>query len=245
VIFAFAALVRPQAVLIPAIVVIVLNIDVNRIHLTKTILSLTIIYLGICLGLLPWLIHVSDEFGRFVFVSTNGGVNLFMGNNPHADGNYIAYDEVDEVVEELGYSFAEADNAAKRDVLCRNAAIDYIRSNPLDVLALIPFKLFYYFRDEASGWKQFDGALRLVGIVVSQLLYMANVLLFVFGVYFYYRGNLKISGVLIPLLAILYFILIAIVFFGTSRFRLPTVPFFVMFSSYALFRWAEKQTSPL
>ena len=37
----------------------------------------------------PWSIRNNAVFGEFVLLSTNGGPNLWMGNNPDSTGFYM------------------------------------------------------------------------------------------------------------------------------------------------------------
>ena len=46
------------------------------------------LYLGLCLVMAPWWVRNAMVFKAFVPVSNNGGINLFIGNNPRATGGY-------------------------------------------------------------------------------------------------------------------------------------------------------------
>jgi hypothetical protein len=96
---------------------------------------LIVAQLGAMLLIVPWLIYASSLAGRFVPVSLNGGVNLWIGNNPNATGTHISPPG----------EFWDPRN----DALARDAALEYIRNHPVAVIQLIPAKIWYFMRMEA------------------------------------------------------------------------------------------------
>lgn len=83
-----ACLVRPQAVaLLPMIALCNLfsfEDASSRIELQRMALA----GLALALVLFPWTVRNYRHFASFVFVSTNGGDNLLIGNGPGASGRY-------------------------------------------------------------------------------------------------------------------------------------------------------------
>lgn len=69
--------------------------------------------------LAPWMYRNYRVYGRFVMVSTNGGMCLYFGNNPDAPG----------ACQELVYPRDFRGNDAERDEYCRTRAMAYIRSD--------------------------------------------------------------------------------------------------------------------
>jgi 4-amino-4-deoxy-L-arabinose transferase-like glycosyltransferase len=231
--FGAATLVRPQVIFVPFIVIVIFFISSHFKRLKYVMFPVVIVYFGIVLILTPWMYHTYTLFDEFVFVSTNGGVNLFIGNNPRADGRNDGSNMPINLETYLGYDLSEATDAVAHDKLYRNAAVDYAMSHPLDTIRLWPAKLFYLFRDEIAGWLFFEnGMLKLGGMAVSQVLYMAQMLLFMIGI-FLSRKQLRNASMLAPITLILYYVCLSLVFFGESRYKLPIMPFVLMFSSYA------------
>lgn len=84
--FGLATLMRPTALLFP---IVMAGIDFLRsrrvmwpaIHAAAAMVVLLAV-------LSPWTIRNYREFGRVVLVSTNGGANMWMGNNPDTTGHY-------------------------------------------------------------------------------------------------------------------------------------------------------------
>jgi 4-amino-4-deoxy-L-arabinose transferase-like glycosyltransferase len=84
----------------------------------------------------PWVWRNYRVSGAFVPVSANGGLNLWQGNHPEADGAAYPLDQVDPLP---GYTEVE------RDSIYREWAVEQIRSDPLHTLSLLPRKLIKFF----------------------------------------------------------------------------------------------------
>ena len=48
-----------------------------------------ILLLSFCLTISPWIIRNYVIFKKFIPISTNGGINFYMGNNPDANGAFL------------------------------------------------------------------------------------------------------------------------------------------------------------
>lgn len=91
------------------------------------------------LVLLPWAARNLRSLGTFSFLSSAGGVDLFIGNNPHATGGWA----------EWRAALAEMEPAASRpglgcfevDALARRAALRWMREQPAATLGMYARKL--------------------------------------------------------------------------------------------------------
>lgn len=88
---AAACYVRPTALLIP---VVLLGLDIVHPRTeAKALIRSTIGVLGVLVVIAaliaPWTARNTSLFGQVVLISTNGGANLWMGNNPKSDGTYM------------------------------------------------------------------------------------------------------------------------------------------------------------
>lgn len=135
-IFSLATMVRPQAILLPAVLIPWLAPSgTSRRDAWKSIaLRGTWLYMVLLIGLVPLTVYNHAKYGRWFLVSTNGGKNLFVGNNPYATGQYT----------NEGFRRIETKNHGAY-------ALRYMRENPGRVIALIPRKLWYMFRDDTCG----------------------------------------------------------------------------------------------
>ncbi len=110
--------VRPTALLIPALLIGFRWLATKEIVRT---LGMGAVIGCLMLGLiLPWSYRNMQVFGEFVLISTNGGANLWMGNNPKSVGAYM----------ELPPEVASM-NEAVRDRYLKNIAKEHIKEKPL------------------------------------------------------------------------------------------------------------------
>jgi 4-hydroxybenzoate polyprenyltransferase/phosphoserine phosphatase/4-amino-4-deoxy-L-arabinose transferase-like glycosyltransferase len=86
-VFAAAALLRPQALVIPA--VLALGDLLRREPARATLARAGIACAVMAAAILPWSLRNQRELGSFVLISTNGGANLWMGNSPGTQGAYM------------------------------------------------------------------------------------------------------------------------------------------------------------
>ena len=70
----------------------------------------------------PWTVRNWRRFGRFVLISTNGGLNLWIGNNPASSGGHQETPIPPDV--------REARDEAEWDARIRRHAVRYIVSHP-------------------------------------------------------------------------------------------------------------------
>lgn len=255
-----ATLVRPLAALLLLPVVAVLLVHdrpgewlARRQWMSLSIASkwvfLCILLLGSAIPVSVWSVRNYLVFERFVFVSTNGGVNLLIGNHALADGTYVEDVQTSQL-------FSEYPDEIKRDAAARQRAMTYIASSiPTVIGELAPFKLQSMFRDQGDGfmlaWKAYsvipfgDPAWERSGVgVVTKLLIRLRSWAYLFALAgFVLYCVLLIPGRLpwFPVLITLYHIGVTMIFFGATRYREPLIPFWVIgigcMSAYLLRQW--------
>lgn len=88
-IFAAAAYVRPTALLIPPVLIAADWLREPRMkRLASAAVSAAVVGVVMAMAIAPWAARNYHIFGRVVLISTNGGSNLWMGNNPDSTGEY-------------------------------------------------------------------------------------------------------------------------------------------------------------
>jgi 4-amino-4-deoxy-L-arabinose transferase-like glycosyltransferase len=181
--------------------------------------------IAVCLlVILPWMIRNKIAVDAFA-LNTNGGINMFIGNNEQANGAYKLKPEQEAT---LPSSATEGESSRRIGAL----AGQFIRDHPGQVLKLMPRKfaflwstdaglLIHYFRPE--GPPHAAERLRMHPIWLLLIVappYMLYVCLGISGFYlvrhFPTRG-LFILQVLLAMAAVL-------VSFGTPRFHVPLIP---------------------
>ncbi len=92
-----------------------------------------IFVVSMCLVIAPWIVRTSLVFDKFVFISTNAGINLLYGNSENTGYDTGVVDVSKYSANTLGM------NEAETDAYYKKSAIDWIKNNPSDA-AILYFK---------------------------------------------------------------------------------------------------------
>jgi hypothetical protein len=146
---ALAALTRPQGGLLFFIVIVALL--GTAMPLRRKVLCVAAISCAMTLTLLPWTIRNAYVFHSLVPISTNGGINMFIGNNPEATGCYsIPKNWKAELDSAVPGALDKQARELASDRYASSRAIEFIKENPRKALALWRPKLRCLFRDEGA-----------------------------------------------------------------------------------------------
>jgi 4-amino-4-deoxy-L-arabinose transferase-like glycosyltransferase len=223
----FAALVRGQALLLPLVFVpFWLRSGMQWRQVGRMI---AIIAIGMAAFVVPWTVRNAIELDAPVLISTNAGVDFWIGHHEDAGGDFGATGG-----DELVFRHPEL-SSIEREVKVNNEGfregLEYAVTHPLEEL-LLPFKkLFwlYYNDEEGLKWNEGHGSQEfLPGPVREAFLALSNVYYFaVLGVVA--LGMRRWSSLWPPgpvLLVSLfgYWTLVHLVFFGDPRFHAPILP---------------------
>jgi 4-amino-4-deoxy-L-arabinose transferase-like glycosyltransferase len=235
--FGLASLVKTQGLLLPGLLVggaLVLR----RIGLRRAVLTGLVAYAACLVVIAPWTMRNWVVLGQPVLISTNGGFNLYMGNNPwNRWGGYMwpAPREFMSATENLNILKAIPDEIALNAKLNR-LAVDYIRDNPVEAAKRVPYKLYQFFRFDVLPLSQAEvGAKRngqdvhaLVATVapIAEIWHWAMIWsAFLFPVLFWLACR-PVEAALAAFVPVAYFGAITAVFFGEARFNLPLLPLY-------------------
>jgi 4-amino-4-deoxy-L-arabinose transferase-like glycosyltransferase len=233
---AAASYVRPLALLLPAVFVLW---TLRRGNRGKTIGRAALAAAVMFVLILPWTIRNDRVFGSPVLVSTNGGANLWMGNNPESMGYYM---ETPPMPADM--------NEAQFDKHLGDIAKRYIREHP----GLFVKRCFRRIEDLFDretigvGWNS-------DGLKDSPLRHLQRVLKIVSTGYWLVMllGGIVGAGMLIsrgPFLpAILhpanlmwaYFTAVHVVTVSNDRYHFPSIPFIAALAGFAAARLLGKQ----
>jgi hypothetical protein len=224
---AAATYVRPTALPILVIFLIVQWIVDRdwRAFITGTVLSV----LTAALFFAPWSYRSVMLFDRFVLVSANGGVNLWMGNNPGSTGGYMDLPS---------RQFA---SEVDRDHYYGREAVKFILSHPL-TYAKLSFKrtittygretIGIVWNEKGLGSKFNETSLLMLKRISSAYWWLLLVLGLV-GVVLAIRRQLLRP--LWPLLiAFIFFAAFPILTVAMDRYHVPIDPMLAIFAAYAL-----------
>jgi 4-amino-4-deoxy-L-arabinose transferase-like glycosyltransferase len=211
--FGLAALVREMGLLLGGMLAVVVGAwawrDGRRARAAA--LAATML-LGTVIPVLPWTARNYSVLGQIVPISTNGPINLYIGNNPDATGAFIW-----RLPPEGQAVWNRQDEGRSNELftsgLAGREALAHIRANPGRTLALVPDKLWALWGPPVALHGGFGvGALARLG---AAALWLTCLALGVFGLWRLRREPLAwfIAG------ACLIATLVHAVTFGDPRFR--------------------------
>ena len=116
IVLAAAAYVRPTGLLLPILFGGLTALRESS-YLKQTA-CVTLCFVVMFALILPWSMRNKELFGEFVLISTNGGPNFWMGNNPETTGEYMSPPHFPGL------------NEAQRDNRLRDEAMAYIKAEP-------------------------------------------------------------------------------------------------------------------
>ncbi|MCJ7498480.1 MAG: tetratricopeptide repeat protein [candidate division Zixibacteria bacterium] len=237
------AITRPNILIfIPFVLIwifLFLKFDFKR----KIIYSLFFIF-GLILLILPVTSRNYLVGKDFVLISSQGGINFYIGNNPEADGTsaflppYGDDWEYQDAVYEVQKATHKLPKPSEVSDYYFKKGIDFIIRSPAKYLSLFIKKLYLF-------WNSFE-------ISNNQDIYFFrrySALIRILPLGFWLIGPLSLLGIALSLKNWKkYFLLSSFIFsysfsvhlfFVNSRFRLPVLPFLIIFSSFAILQAYE------
>jgi len=183
------------------------------------------------LAIAPWAYRNYLVFDHLVPISTNGGSNFWMGNNPETGGGYMRLPQL------------EIENEVDRDNKLKDIAIEYIKKEPLSFIGRTARKALILHDRETIGvvWNEKGltkafGAPSLNGFkIVSSLYWYAVLGLGAIGLIFLIRNKGVLQALLSPPVYLwLYFLIVHSVTVVNDRYHMPSIPFIALLAGYAL-----------
>jgi len=242
-----AALMRPTALLLPGVFIVARLLRGPRRG--GAVLGAVARALGLLVVVLPWSLRNYRVFGEFVLISTNGGVNFWMGNSPGTAGGYQSPDPA-----------AAYGGEVARDRQLKAEALAHIRAPPGAFLKRTAIKALRLHERESIGvaWNERgleQAAARIspaaVGPVirgtklVSNLYWWLVLALAVLGVIRLVLTRGPLAALLTaPVLIWAYFAAVHAVTVIQDRYHFAYVPCIAALAAVALTRGATTQIAP-
>jgi 4-amino-4-deoxy-L-arabinose transferase-like glycosyltransferase len=237
-VFGFAALVRGQALLLPLVALPYLAASGLRPTVIARTLAITVV--GMAAIVLPWTVRNAVELDAPVLISTNAGVDFWIGHHERANGAFG-----DEGGDPLVFSHPELD-PVEREVRANSdgfrKGVRYAVTHPARELVLPVKKLFwlYYNDEEGLKWNEGHGGQEFLPSGVRQALYALS------NVYYFSVLALAALGVqrwlvlrdpgrVLLVSLVVYWTLVHLVFFGDARFHTPILPIIGLLAAMAWF----------
>ncbi len=219
---------RPTALLVSAML-IALSFTRGASR-TRSVLNGAVVCALMALVIAPWSIRNSRLFDRFVIISTNGGANTWMGNNPESSGHYMELPSLEGLDE------------AERDSYLAREAKRYIVEHPIRFVVRTAMKLVRLHERESIGVTWNVGGLntRMNDVGILQLKIAGNVFWWVTFA-FALSGTVvlarrsAIRAMLDPALAMwAYFSAVHAVTVVQDRYHFPSIPFIAILAGIGI-----------
>lgn len=204
-----------------------------------------VLLLGAACPILPVSVRNFAVGKEFFLVSSNFGVNFYLGNNPRMEETvnvrpWRAWDRL--MLEPINAGFY---SRKEQSGYWFGESLEYIKSEPFDYVKLIMKKTYLFLNSYEIKRNQDPYFLSRYSRLLSILLWRTSVLNYPFGLF----GPLAFVGMIISLrewrkVLLLYMYCLSVtastvLFFVCSRYRLPAVPVMLIFSGYAIVWWAR------
>ena len=200
---------------------------------SRALRNLVLAVIGMLLVLTPWIYRNYERVGR-ARISTNGGINLYIGNHPGA-GMGWNNDGADE------YDTNDATLEKHIDRVAGRRGFEYILAHPVAFVKRGVFKVAYFYAVDLTGVhyeliqaaenERTDGYVILSW--VQQCYYLLVLLAGAMGLLFVYfrRREYRSAGGYLMWVTILFWTAVHFVFFGHGRFHFPIMPMFCAFAA--------------
>jgi 4-amino-4-deoxy-L-arabinose transferase-like glycosyltransferase len=193
--------------------------------LSRTARNCLLLLFGLAIVVTPWIVRNQSVVGRAA-VSTNGGINFMIGNNPASGMGWIEVDTVE-------FNTHDPTREAYIDSVGWRRGWRFIATDPLGFFKRGVMKVGYFFAGDLTGiHHQFIRAAEnhrldwsVVIALISQGYYVLVLLFGVLGLIVYRRrlDHRSPAGYLMWA-TILFWVAVHFVFFGHARFHFPIMP---------------------
>jgi tetratricopeptide (TPR) repeat protein len=257
-VFGLSAIARPNILLVvPFLAIWIVYRFRRKIEIRSIVILLMVLFIGVALPIAPVTARNYIVADDFILISSQGGVNLYLGNNKSTEGLTMMMPEIalDASIPWTKFiptttEFAEKDvghplKPSEVSAFWTNKAKQFIFENPGHFIGLTYRKLVYFF----SGFENSDQHDIYDFRKYSSLL---SILIFDYGLKFPFGlfGPLGLIGLglcyrkrahFAPLLIFFFaYIPTVILFLVTARHRLTVIPIMLLFSAYAAFYFWDK-----
>ena len=230
-----AFLVRGMLLGVLALFLIWIWQDVHERRWRVSLMPCALLVLSTVLVVSPWTLRNWRAYHAFIPVTTQLGLGLWGGNNPEADGEwaeeYLRRQEVPTSFNPSVHGLTTRTVEVDQDWFRTRQALKFIGENPKAVLALMVKKFGLFWGIKMDGVYRWSGALDLrLSLLVSTIGHAGMVSLFLAGLLMTYPWSVELRAVLV---FTVYMLVLTVVFYFLTRYRLLLYPLWAPFAAYA------------
>ncbi len=250
ILFGLAAITRQNVLLIILLIPLFLLINQKKVILKK----LLFFWLGSFLMIFPVTLRNVAVLKEPILISWQGGVNFYIGNNPHSNGItgippgskkvdwFHAYLNLKEKFEhKIGHPLSNSEF----DRICYAQGLNFVMKYPLKAFGLFIKKFYLFFAGfEISSERDIYRTAKYsyLGYILFHIPFLQfpfGVLcpLFIVGIYLLRDHWRKVSNLL---LFILFYSLSFVAFFVNARYRMAIIPLIIIIASYTIVIFLKK-----
>ena len=258
-IFGLAAISRPNILLVVPFLMLWMYLTTRKtLPFRKRIVLPSVMLAGVMIAILPVTTRNLIVTGDFNLISSQGGINLYLGNNQYADGLTMMMPEVDldESVSWREFGIVTAAAAKKEagrelseteiSTFWTGKAIDFIVSNPGKFANLVWRKSVYLLcgfenSDNTDIYYQREKSGLLSALLIDKFLYLPFGLLLplaLVGVFIHRKMTHQLAPLYIFLAAYTPSI---VLFLVTARHRLPLIPFIIVIAAGGMVKLVQER----
>jgi len=244
IVLGFSAITRPNILFCIPFICLWIFFTFLKEFKIKKILSFCIIFLlGAGVIIFPVTLRNYLVGKDFVLIASQGGINFYIGNNENSDGMSAIFYKPDWQYRDFEFlaqtQMGETMKPSEISNFYYKKGIDFFLKNPAPALKLTSKKLYLF-------WNRFE-------ISNNQDIYFFrrySSLIRILPLGFWFIAPLALTGIalslterkkiFLPLVFILSYMVTVVMFFVTARFRLPVIPFLIIFASFSLY-WIIKK----
>jgi len=197
---------------------------------------------GCLIILSPWLAYTNSKLGKPI-LNTNGGFNLYLGNNANSTVHFIGIQ--DTPIGPEWHALREEKGEVESMLFLKNMAIDYILENPIKTLWLSVNKITYFWyppihEGRDGNQSKIENIVRSIWLFYYILVITAALLPFLF-----IRKLTRMHLILYA--TVLLYCLIHAAAYVIFRYRIPIMPFMCILAvsgiSFVQTWWSSKKQS--
>jgi len=224
-----AALTRATALAVLPVIFVWLWLRSENSIWSEAIRPFTLVLLVVFLVILPWTVRNYLVHRELILISSNGGLNFWIGNNEKATGEYAFPSSIDLELFTRSLALSEA----QRDQLYYREALEFIRRYPAKFVGLLGRKALYFwsFRPHIGSNYPEAGQAFAIGrtlYILSSILLLPMAALGISLSLPRWRELLLAYGVIASQM------LVCMLYFVGTRFRTPIDSFLLIFASSAI-----------